>query len=393
MRVVGEADGRFDAGDAIEFLRRRRRLALHRHERLLAGGRRLARPAPRHGRRAREQRRAALACQLLVGAAAQGSEHLLRGAEERRRGELVRADRLRRPARRRDDGGPRDHAATAPAQLTVTLQGVTNAADGNNGHYVSVMVNGVAVGEVDVRRSGEQLADAAGAGVRARRRRQHRHAPGAQRRRRPEPGRRCSSLSYRHTYQRRQRHAASVGGSARPDHHRRLRQRGDPRRRRHRPGEPVRGARHGEDRRQRLLVDAPSARPVPRARCSPSRRDRGGAGVRRRRISRRTGTPRRTRTTTSSISHGDFVEQVRPLVEAREAQGITPRWSTSSDIYDEFSFGEKTPQAIRDFLQFGEDDLEANRRSSSSWSATRPSTRATTRAWAARTSCRPSRCR
>ena len=62
-----------------------------------------------------------------------------------------------------------DHAATAPAQLTVTLQGVTNAADGNNGHYVSVMVNGVAVGEV-TSTAGEQLTNTVGAGVRARRR-------------------------------------------------------------------------------------------------------------------------------------------------------------------------------------------------------------------------------
>ena len=52
------------------------------------------------------------------------------------------------------------------------------------------------------------------------------------------------------------------------------------------------------------------------------------------------------------ISHGDFVPDVLPLVERRASEGHTPAVIDVQDIYDEFSYGEKTPQALRDFLQW-----------------------------------------
>ncbi len=52
------------------------------------------------------------------------------------------------------------------------------------------------------------------------------------------------------------------------------------------------------------------------------------------------------------VTHPDFAAQAAPLAELRRQQGHTPAIVDVNDIYDEFSFGEKTPQAIRDFLQW-----------------------------------------
>jgi hypothetical protein len=52
------------------------------------------------------------------------------------------------------------------------------------------------------------------------------------------------------------------------------------------------------------------------------------------------------------VSHGDFVEKTAPLVALRAREGHTPAVVDVEDVYDEFSFGEKTPQAMRDFLQY-----------------------------------------
>jgi peptidase C25-like protein len=52
------------------------------------------------------------------------------------------------------------------------------------------------------------------------------------------------------------------------------------------------------------------------------------------------------------ISHADFVTQAEPLAELRTQQGHTAAIVDVDDVYDEFSFGEKTPQAMKDFLQW-----------------------------------------
>lgn len=52
------------------------------------------------------------------------------------------------------------------------------------------------------------------------------------------------------------------------------------------------------------------------------------------------------------ISHRDFFAQVEPLAALRQQQGHQATVVDVEDVYDEFSFGEKTPQAIKDFLQW-----------------------------------------
>jgi hypothetical protein len=50
------------------------------------------------------------------------------------------------------------------------------------------------------------------------------------------------------------------------------------------------------------------------------------------------------------ISHGLFLENLKPLKTLREAQGYSVALIDVEDLYNEFSYGNKTPQAIRDFL-------------------------------------------
>ena len=50
------------------------------------------------------------------------------------------------------------------------------------------------------------------------------------------------------------------------------------------------------------------------------------------------------------ITHRDFLNSLAPLKALREQQGFTVEVVNIEDIYDEFSFGEKDPQAIKDFL-------------------------------------------
>ena len=51
------------------------------------------------------------------------------------------------------------------------------------------------------------------------------------------------------------------------------------------------------------------------------------------------------------ISHGLFLESLEPLKAFRESQGLSVALIDAEDLYDEFSFGIKTPEAIKDFLQ------------------------------------------
>ena len=50
------------------------------------------------------------------------------------------------------------------------------------------------------------------------------------------------------------------------------------------------------------------------------------------------------------ITHGDFLSALGPLKALREAQGYHVALVDVEDVYDEFSFGEKTAQAIKDFV-------------------------------------------
>jgi hypothetical protein len=50
------------------------------------------------------------------------------------------------------------------------------------------------------------------------------------------------------------------------------------------------------------------------------------------------------------LSHSDFLESLVPLKTHRESQGFSVALIDVEDIYDEFSYGAKTPQAIKDFL-------------------------------------------
>ena len=50
------------------------------------------------------------------------------------------------------------------------------------------------------------------------------------------------------------------------------------------------------------------------------------------------------------ITHDTFVEQLEPLVALRAGQGHSAALIDIADVYDEFSFGQKDPQALKDFL-------------------------------------------
>jgi hypothetical protein len=50
------------------------------------------------------------------------------------------------------------------------------------------------------------------------------------------------------------------------------------------------------------------------------------------------------------ISHGYFLESLKPLKTLRESQGLSVALIDVEDLYDEFSFGIKPPQALKDFL-------------------------------------------
>jgi hypothetical protein len=52
------------------------------------------------------------------------------------------------------------------------------------------------------------------------------------------------------------------------------------------------------------------------------------------------------------ISTRELGAALGPLVELRKRQGLTPAIIDIEDIYDEFSWGQKTPYAVSDFLRF-----------------------------------------
>jgi hypothetical protein len=56
------------------------------------------------------------------------------------------------------------------------------------------------------------------------------------------------------------------------------------------------------------------------------------------------------------ITTGEIKGSLEPLKALRERQGLSVAVVDVEDLYDEFSFGNKSPQAIKDFLQFTRDN-------------------------------------
>lgn len=56
------------------------------------------------------------------------------------------------------------------------------------------------------------------------------------------------------------------------------------------------------------------------------------------------------------IAHPSLLDAVQPLLAQREAQGLATALVDVTDVYDEFSYGQRTPYAIRDFLQLATQD-------------------------------------
>jgi hypothetical protein len=52
------------------------------------------------------------------------------------------------------------------------------------------------------------------------------------------------------------------------------------------------------------------------------------------------------------VGYADFLSSMDPLKQYRQGQGLTVAVVDIEDVYDEFSFGQRTPQALRDFLQY-----------------------------------------
>ncbi len=52
------------------------------------------------------------------------------------------------------------------------------------------------------------------------------------------------------------------------------------------------------------------------------------------------------------ISHHDFMHSLEPLKARRQAQGLQVAVVDVEDVYDEFSHGQKKPHALRDFLRY-----------------------------------------
>ena len=54
------------------------------------------------------------------------------------------------------------------------------------------------------------------------------------------------------------------------------------------------------------------------------------------------------------VTRREFADALRPLVTLRKKQGLSVSLVDIEDVYDEFSFGQKSPYAIRDFLSYAE---------------------------------------
>ena len=353
LRVTGEGKGRFDAGDAIEFYGTGLDTSFtdtHVYW-LAAGGERGRRietiGATGGGAGAGSAGPTSFWSTLQRKDRSNYFTSLENGDADNWFGPLVSSDPI-------DLTLPVDHldrGAAGPAQVTVAVQGVTTAVDGNSGHRVGVLVNGTDVGEFTfvgqthgeqtfavppalliegdntvtlVARNGDvdwSLVD-------------------------------LVRLGYWHTYRADQDRLrftvdqagpVTVGGFASPSI--RVVDITDPA-----AAVELRGVvRTAADGLSSITLGV--AGPTPRTLLAFSEPTVGAP------VFLRANQPSNWHAATHGhdyivISHGDFVEQVKPLVAAREQQGYHTALVDVEDVYDEFSFGEKTPQAIRDFLSW-----------------------------------------
>ena len=56
------------------------------------------------------------------------------------------------------------------------------------------------------------------------------------------------------------------------------------------------------------------------------------------------------------ITHASLKSTFKPLVTLRKGEGLSVILADVEDIYDEFSFGNKSPQAVKDFLEFAKNN-------------------------------------
>lgn len=61
------------------------------------------------------------------------------------------------------------------------------------------------------------------------------------------------------------------------------------------------------------------------------------------------------------VTHREFIEQARLLASLRRSQGLSAMLVDLEDIYDEFSYGQKTPRAVKDFLLFARNNWKESR--------------------------------
>jgi len=54
------------------------------------------------------------------------------------------------------------------------------------------------------------------------------------------------------------------------------------------------------------------------------------------------------------LTRNQFASALGPLVQLRQKQGLSVKLVDVEDVFDEFSYGEKSPQAVKDFLQYAE---------------------------------------
>ncbi|MGB0385211.1 MAG: C25 family cysteine peptidase [Ardenticatenaceae bacterium] len=59
------------------------------------------------------------------------------------------------------------------------------------------------------------------------------------------------------------------------------------------------------------------------------------------------------------ISHPDFIDALQPLVQHRQAEGLSTRLVSTVDIYNDFGFGTLDPDAIREFIKYSYQNWEA----------------------------------
>lgn len=54
------------------------------------------------------------------------------------------------------------------------------------------------------------------------------------------------------------------------------------------------------------------------------------------------------------ITRREFFDSIESLKRLRQKQGLSVAVVDIEDVYDEFSFGQRTPQALKDFIGFAE---------------------------------------